>query len=199
MDEITQYVLFPMFFILIYVVHKSVDSSSFQLLFHCINTLSFVYQFLCGTFRSFWVLSMMYKASMNIFAQVSFYTKFLFLLGKCLVEFLSHRVSLKFIKTEDFPILHSSVCGFRLFQVVIYFWYCFIWCLLLYLMLALIIVMRWFWIVLLIFISWWQMMLSTFSFAYWSFLYLLLWSIWSNSLSFEKVELFVFLLSICRS
>ena len=66
---------------------------------------------------------MMYKASMNIFAQVSFYTKFLFLLGKCLVEFLSHRVSLKFIKTEDFPILHSSVCGFRLFHVVIYFWY----------------------------------------------------------------------------
>ena len=37
---------------------------------------------------------MMYKAAMNIFAQVSFYTKFLFLLGKCLVEFLSHRVSL---------------------------------------------------------------------------------------------------------
>lgn len=38
------------------------------------------------------------------------------------------------------------------------------------------------------FISWWQMMLSTFSFAYWSFLYLLLWNIWSNSLSFEKLN-----------
>lgn len=136
-----------MFFILIYVVHKSVDSSNFQLLFHCINTLPFAYQFLCWTF---WILSMMYKAAINIFAQVPFYTKFLFLLGKCLVGFLSHRVSLSLQKIENFPILHSSVCGFRLFHVVIYIWYCFIWCLFLCLMLALVIVTRWFWIFLLL-------------------------------------------------
>ena len=55
---------------------------------------------------------MMYKAAINIFAQVSFYTKFLFLLGKCLVGFLSHRVSLSLQKIENLPILHSSVCGF---------------------------------------------------------------------------------------
>lgn len=166
-----------MFFILIYVVHKPIGSSSFQLLFHCINTLPFAYQFLCWTFRSFWISSMMYKAAINIFAQVSFYTKFLFLLGKCLVGFLSHRVSLSLQKIENFSILHFSVCGFRLFDVIIYIWYCCIWCLLLCLMLALVIVMRWFWIVLLLFISWWQMMLSTFSFAYWSFSYILLWNI----------------------